>query len=94
MSGGNIEWFSYVGGILFGLVILLLSNRKLRESNNLWIAGAGISILAALGSYLPGYSYITEIPLISLLRVPARALFLTSFCLVIIASKSFEAITD
>ena len=94
VSGGNIEWFTYIGGVLFGLIVFLFATKKLWKANSFWIAGAGISTFIALGSYLPGFSYITELPLISLLRVPARTFFISSFCLVIIASKVFEHIIE
>ena len=89
-QAGNPEWFMYVGGILILIFIIQLLWKKERHKNVFWLSWLGISLIISFGSYIPGVGWLTKVPLISLLRVPARALFITGICFAAIAGNSSE----
>jgi hypothetical protein len=92
VSGGNLEWFLYIGGLPLVLFVVQLCVPKLRKENLFWEIWVAISILYAFGSYLPGVNLIADIPPFTWLRVPARALFLTGLSLIVISAKTLDSI--
>lgn len=89
-SGGNIEWYSYAGGILLGLFISQLFFKEIRKINCFWTAWIGASIILASGAWGLGANWINSIPMLNLLRVPARSLFVTGICLAVIAAQTID----
>jgi hypothetical protein len=57
-----------------------------------WLLILFLSSLFALGESLPGIAWIAQLPGMSLLRVPARALFLTQFAMLVLASQAIHAL--
>ena len=90
--GGFHEWTLYPGAVVIGLSLAVLSERGARRGRAFWIWVAAISLLVSLGSSLPGTSYLARLPGLSLLRVPARALFLTGFAVAGLAAWGVETI--
>ena len=93
-SGGNLEWFLYPGGVILVLIVIALIGNKIRKKTQFWLLGAGVSLIFSMGSFIPGSSFLNNIPLISLLRVPPRVLLITGFCLIMTAAKSIDIIIN
>ncbi len=90
--GGFYEWMLYPGAVVLCLTLITLSDRTQRREQIFWLWVASISLLASLGSFIPGSGYLAHIPGLSLLRVPARALFLTCFALATLAGHAVDAV--
>lgn len=88
--GGYAEWELYAGALPWLLLIFTLAVSEVRKRAWFWLAVLGVSILLALGGSLPGYAALTELPGFSLLRVPARALFLTGFAFAVITAIALD----
>jgi hypothetical protein len=88
--GGYAEWELYAGALPWLLLIFTLAVPEVRKRAWFWLALLGVSILAALGGSLPGYAAMTGLPGFSLLRVPARALFLTGFAFAVITGIALD----
>lgn len=88
--GGYVEWMTYAGITVFILAMLAFTHRRTRT----WFWGGILlfSTLYSLGSNLPGLEILAGLPGFSLLRVPPRALVLTSFALIMLACLTFEAL--
>jgi len=92
--GGNIEWFMYSGGLILSLFILQFADKNLRKQNFFWTMCVIVSVLLSLGVGLSSAPWLAKIPILSLLRVPPRALFLMGFSLVVIAGFTIDAILE
>ncbi len=90
--GGNIEWFMYSGGLILSLFIIQFADRYLRKKNFFWIICVIVSVFLSLGVGLSSAPWLANLPIISLLRVPSRALFLMGFSLAVIASFTIDTI--
>ncbi len=86
----NPEWVFYGGGLSLLLVCLAVFSARLRKRSGFWLASGLASLLLALGRAIPGAQWIASLPGLSLLRVPARSLFLTGFCLAVIVGISLD----
>jgi len=93
VSTGSAEWFLYAGGVVMGLFFLQMFFRRLRIKNKFWNIWIVIAILISLGSFLINPSWLVRIPIISLIRVPARALFLLGFSFSVISARSIDELT-
>jgi len=89
-GGGNPEWVLYSGGIVFGLTIFQVFVKQVRRDNKFWNIWVLISLLFSFGSWWINPDWFINIPILSLLRVPARALFLVGFSLAVIAARSID----
>lgn len=88
--GGYAEWEAYAGALPWLLLVFILAIPDLRKRSWFWLAILGFSILASLGDTLPGYSTLTGLPGFSLLRVPARALFLAGFAFAVMTGYALD----
>lgn len=90
---GFFEWVCYPGmtTIVFGLCALLISNVTLREKV-FWTIVIIFAILFSLGSFFPVVAFMVRLPILGLLRVPPRALFVADFALVVLASFGLDAL--
>ncbi len=90
-SDWGIFWEStgYFGVIPLILALVLLFKRN--KLSNIFLVGGGISLILTLGKFTPLF-FIFQIPPISFFRVPARFLIILTWCLVILATISFNNI--
>jgi hypothetical protein len=91
-GGANPEWYLYPGGVVLGMFILQLFFQKARNRNlfwNIWILAA---LLISLGSWLIRFDWFIQLPVLSLVRVPSRALFLVGFSFSVITARSFDSL--
>lgn len=93
-SGGSPEWYIYSGGIVLGLFLMQLFIKELRKGNRFWNIWILTGLLFSFGAWLINPAWLVKLPIISLLRVPARALFLLGFSFSIIAAKTVDEITS
>jgi hypothetical protein len=85
------EWLAYPGVVVVVLAVLGVLAR--RRAVLFWWGVAIFGVLLALGGALPIYPAAAAlIPGLSLLRVPARFLFLTSLGLAVLAGFGLEAV--
>ncbi len=89
-SGGNPEWFLYPGGLIIFLFVLQFVDKELRKINGFWSTWVGFSLLISMGSLIPGAELFSKLPLVSLLRVPPRALFITGICFAVIGGRTIS----
>ncbi|KPJ65015.1 hypothetical protein AMJ44_11410, partial [candidate division WOR-1 bacterium DG_54_3] len=81
----------YLG--IFPLIFVFLSFRRERAKPLFFTATALISLLLAFGKYMPIYKVLYNlVPGISFIRYPVKYLFLTTFCLSILAGLGMEEI--
>ena len=88
--GGFHEWVVYCGGLVLLLAIVGLARSKQTRATKCWIGVALLSLCFALGSNIPFFNFIVEIPGLNLLRVPSRMVFLTGFSLVALAAHQLQ----
>lgn len=85
-SNLRAEWAIYPSGIALALITAVVFRSRLNPKILFWLAAAGISLIYAMGDYIPGLKYLALLPGFSLLRVPARALFLTGMAFASLAA--------
>ena len=79
--GGFHEWILYPGGAILCLSLLGIVRIRSSAAIRFWLGLALFCVLVALGGSIPGAELISQLPGVSLLRVPSRALFLLAICL-------------
>ena len=89
---GMHEWVVYFGGPLLLLGLLAIVWRRSLPGSGFWMSVLGITLLFSLGANLPGMSLVSNLPLLNLLRVPTRALFLSGMALAVLAAYSSNRI--
>ena len=92
--GGSAEWTLYPGAAALALTLLAVGVPRIRRRAGLWLALIPLTLLYALGSYLPGLDLLASLPGFDLLRVPPRALFLTGFCFATAAAVALDDLLD
>jgi hypothetical protein len=93
-GGGNPEWYLYFGGIVFGLFLMQLFVKKVRRENRFWNIWIVFSLMVSFGSWFINPEWLIKIPIISLLRVPARALFILGFSFSVISARTINYLTS
>lgn len=91
--GGYAEWILYLGGLGVLCLLICLFRTSIRRKVRFWLILFIICLLFSMGSYIPGLSVVYSLPVINLLRVPARINFLTGFvacCLIGLGLDCFE----
>ncbi len=89
--GVTPEWMVYLGmGIpLLALIGAISGNHKVAF---IWGILAFGCILISLGSQVPGFNYLANLPGFDLLRVPSRALFVAIFSILILAGYGIDSL--
>jgi hypothetical protein len=87
--GGTHETTFYPGAVVLGLVLLTLTHLR-RDDRLFWAAAAILSLLWAFGSALPFSDMLARLPLVSLLRVPPRGLFIFGIALAALAASALD----
>ena len=90
--GGFHEWMLYLGGVVLVLIFVAILAGIRRKHIRFWLMVFVVSALFALGSNLPLLPALARMPGFDLLRVPARALFLTGLAGAILASHGLDAL--
>jgi len=88
--GGSAEWMTYYGLVPVVLLLFVVAEKRLRSKAAFWIFWFVFSLFISLGGFLPGAEWIASLPVVSLLRVPPRALFLAGICLSIITAVAVQ----
>jgi hypothetical protein len=88
--GGWPEWMTY--GTLTGLLLALMAVVRRAPGRWFWSAVLLISLAFALGSHIPVYPALAGLPGFSVLRVPARFLFLASLAMAVLAGMGLDSI--
>jgi len=91
-NGGNTEWYWYAGGAVLAIFMHSLLSKKVRKENRYWMGWITVSIILALGIGGDQAGWLSEIPVVGLLRVPARSLFLTGFCFSVFTARAMREI--
>jgi len=90
--GGYHEWMLYPGGVVLALLLVAVLAGIHKKHIRFWLIVLIVSALFALGSNLPLLPALARIPGFDLLRVPARALFLTGLAGAVLAAHGVEAL--
>ena len=91
---GYHEYVVYAGlAVLFPALLALIWMRALPAAR-FWGAAAGLALAYAFGSNLPLWAPLARLPLMDLLRVPARALFITGLALAALAAYGVQQLLD
>jgi len=93
-GGGNPEWYIYFGGIVFGLFFMQLFIKQARRVNRFWNIWIIVSLLISFGSWFFNPEWLINLPIISLMRVPARALFILGFSFSAISARMINYLTS
>lgn len=88
------EWVFYMGGTITILAVTGLLFSPARRRKFFWAGLCLVSLLVALGSQIPGSGLIAQIPPLSFLRVPARALFLAGIGFCSLAGYGVDALQE
>lgn len=94
VSGGNVEWFFYPGGVVLALIAIQLFLPDHKKETYFWNYTLLISLLISMAFWSKGITWIQHLPVLSLLRVPARALFLVGFCAAIISGITLQHLVE
>jgi hypothetical protein len=92
--GGFHEWMLYVSAAVLLLTLILLTTGGSNKGYKFWIWTAGVSLLFSFGSQIPLLPYLARLPLLSLLRVPSRALFITSLSMSVLAAYGLQGLLN
>ena len=88
--GGFHEWMLYSGLIALMLSLLACFWVSARPASKFWIWAAVLALLFSIGSQLPPLRLLASLPVINLLRVPSRALFVLGMALAALAAYATE----
>lgn len=91
--GSYIETCGYIGILPFLFVIVGILAARHRRFNFFLIALV-ISVVLAMGKYTPVHYLMKMLPGFNLFRAPARWLFITDFCLAVLAAYGLDSVSD
>jgi len=78
----------YLG--ILPLIFVFLSFRRDRKLSLFLAMAAAVSLVLSFGKYTPFYRLAYLFPGVSLIRYPVKYLFMTTFCLVVLAAHGFD----
>jgi hypothetical protein len=88
------EWAIYPGALALLLAIWTAFTPELRERCRFWIVILVLTLLIALGPDVPiigtFLKYIVRLPLLNLLRVPTRAVFITGIAFAVLLAEGLQ----
>jgi hypothetical protein len=89
--GGSPEWMVYSGIGLFYLALITVMQVPWKRTIT-WFIVFLLSLLLAMGQYLPGMTALADLPVVNLLRVPPRIFFAGLLAFLILAAMGFESL--
>jgi Bacterial membrane protein YfhO. len=92
--GAYAETITYCGALAVVLFLWILINRTVRRKNIFWIGLVIFAFIYSLGSALPFSSVLGQLPGFSLLRVPARMVFMAGFGLSVLVASGVESLSE
>ncbi len=92
--GGFHEWVVYSGVVIFMLSLLAILALRREHMSNFWIALLLGSLLFATLAQVELFHFLTRLPGMSLLRVPARSLFLFGMSLAALSACAVDRLMD
>jgi len=90
LRGGAHESLIYFGSIVLMLALLALFQIRENRQVQFWFILALGALIFSLGSNLPFLQLVSHLPVINLLRVPTRALFIFGMALAVLAALSID----
>jgi len=91
---GFHEWMLYPGWFVLAPGLLAIVWRSVRSRAGFWIVVTVVSLVFSLGQYLPGMPSLASLPVLDLLRVPARLLFINGMALAALAGYGLQALLE
>jgi len=91
--GGFHEWMLYTGAFGFISFVLIMAYGISLPGSRFWIWCFFISLLFSLELMQPFFEFIEFVPVLNLLRIPTRALFLSGLCIAILSGYNFQILT-
>lgn len=88
--GGNHEFTVYPGVMVMVLVLVTMFFSGKGKLERFWLWSGWGALALGLGSYLPGYERLTQLPGLQYLRVPSRAIFLTAMAFAVVGATSLD----
>lgn len=88
--GGFSEWVLYPGALTLLLFVLGIFLYKENKEIRFWYYAAFVSLILSLGSNFPLINSIFSLPIISLLRVPSRFIWIFFLATAVIGSFVFD----
>ena len=90
--GGFHEYMLYPGAVVLVLALVAIANPRAKPGRLFWSGAFLLSLLFALGDYLPGMDWLVRLPGLDLLRVPSRALFISGMALASLAAYGLDGL--
>jgi hypothetical protein len=88
--GGFYEWVAYCGTLVILLMFVGFARARQIPATICWLGAALFSLIFALGSSIPLFTTLAELPGFNLLRVPSRMVFITGFSLAALAAHQLQ----
>ena len=93
-SGVNPEWYLYAGGSVLALFLIQLFIPSIRKVNRYWNIWILVALLMSSGCSFINPDLLEGFPVISLIRVPSRILFLMGFSFAVITANTMDYFLD
>lgn len=90
--GGFHEFTLYPGAMVLCLALMALASGVAFRRARFWAMVFVLALLFSLGEAIPGLGWLRHLPLVGLLRVPSRALFLVGLALAFLAAYALQAL--
>lgn len=90
LTGGAHETTLYPGALVLMLAGISLVSRMNKAAVRFWSLVALVALIFSLGNYLPFFDLLARLPLVNLLRVPPRALFVLGLALAVLAAFTID----
>jgi hypothetical protein len=92
------EWTIYPGALALLMLVWSLFHSDLRKRSRFWIWALVVTLLIALGPGIPiigaAMQYIVRLPLLNLLRVPTRAIFIMGLAFAALLAHTLDFLSE
>lgn len=90
--GGSAEWVLYPGGLVLFLVIYAIGLADVRKRAGFWLGVIFFTLFISLGSNIPYLDSVFSLPVLNLLRVPPRVIFITGLAFGVVSAQSMDTL--